>query len=148
LFIGSVRDLTARKEAEQTEVRIVFCGFVVSIGYLHCCLCMLFAFFVVYLIVLLPIVMVHLLEVIIVCFSQALLLNMLPRRIAMQLPADSSKHIAEHFESATILFADIVGQFLRFCCVCLLVCWFCLCCGLFVGLMCVFVTGLFQGSLQ
>jgi PAS domain S-box-containing protein len=40
--------------------------------------------------------------------AEELLLNMLPPEIAMRLKKDPS-HIADHFASATILFADIVG---------------------------------------
>jgi len=40
--------------------------------------------------------------------AELLLLNMLPQDIALRLQADSG-HIADHFPSVAILFADIVG---------------------------------------
>ncbi|MBS2019914.1 MAG: hypothetical protein JST00_44030 [Deltaproteobacteria bacterium] len=41
--------------------------------------------------------------------SESLLLNILPRRIAERLKNDPDKTIAERFQSATVLFSDIVG---------------------------------------
>ena len=41
--------------------------------------------------------------------QEELLMNMIPRSVAEKLMDESNSHIAEHFDDATILFADVVG---------------------------------------